>query len=76
MRFCVYFTVSPNHNIHGKNGVYQRWATYALKSKSVSEMHIRMIWRPNLLTLQTVKKKQQLNLWEKMAVGESAWIKP
>ena len=26
-------TLSPNHNIQGGNGVYQRWTRYALKSK-------------------------------------------
>ena len=39
-------TLSPNHNIHRINGVYQRWTTCALKSKSlVSEMHFPGIWR-------------------------------
>ena len=42
--FACTLQKSPNHNIHGKNGVYHRWTTYALKSKSVSEMHIPMIW--------------------------------
>ena len=54
--FCVYFTVSPNHNIHGKNGVYQRWTTYALNSKSVLEMHIPMIWRFKFTDLLNSKK--------------------
>ena len=43
-------------------GIYQRWTTYALKPKSVLEMHF----------LANSKKTQSL---EKMAVGKSAWIK-
>ena len=58
-------TLSPNHNIHRENGVYQ----YALKSKSVLEMHFPAIWRSKFTVLQTVKK---LNLWKKTAVGKSA----
>ena len=46
---CILCTLSPNHNIKWSNGindVYQRWTTYALKSKSlVSEMHFPGIWR-------------------------------
>ena len=63
---CVCFTVSPNHNIDGKNGVYQRWTTYALKSKSVLDMHIPMIWRSKFADL--VNSKKNLNLWETTAV--------
>ena len=39
-------TSTPNHNIHGENGVYQRWTICAVKSKSVSEMPFPAIWRP------------------------------
>ena len=56
----MYFTVSPNHNTHGKNGVYQQWTTYALKSKSVSEMHIPVIWRSKFTDLVNSKKKKIL----------------
>ena len=37
-------TLLPNHNIHRGNGVYQQWARYVLKSKSVSEIHFPAIW--------------------------------
>ena len=60
MRFCVFFTVSPNHNIHGKNVVYQPWTTYALKSKSVLEMHIPVIRRSKFTDLVNSKKTQSL----------------
>ena len=36
-------TLSPHHNIHRENGVYQQWAMYALKSKNVPEMHFPVI---------------------------------
>ena len=65
-------TLSPNHNIHEEKGVYQRQTMYALKSKSVLEMHFLRPGDPNLLTQQTVKK---LNLYEKTARDKSAWIK-
>ena len=42
----------------GGNGVNQRWTTYALKSKSVSEMHFPMIWRSKLTDLVNSKKTQ------------------
>ena len=44
---------------------------YALKSKSVSEMHFLAICRSKS-SAWPVKK---LNLWEKMPVNKSAWIK-
>ena len=65
-------TLSPHYNVHRENGVYQQWATYALKSKSVPRMHFLAIWRSKFADLATVKK---LNLWEKTAVDRSAWIK-
>ena len=43
-------------DIHGENGVYQQWTTYALKSKSVSQMHIPMIWRSKFTDLVNNKK--------------------
>ena len=64
--FC---TLSPNHNIQGENGVYQRWTTYTLKSKSVSEMHFPTIWRSKFTDIVSSKKKSIL------AVDKSAWIK-
>ena len=57
MRFYVYFTVSQNHNM-GKM-VFISNGQHALKSKSVSEVHI-------------LKKTQSL---KKTAVGKSAWVK-
>ena len=56
MGFCVYFTVSPNYNILGKNGVYQQWTKYALKSKNVSVMHIPMILGSKFTDLVDSKK--------------------
>ena len=73
MGFCVYFTVSPNHNIHEKNGVYQRWTTHALKSNSVSEMHIPMIWKSKFTDL--VNSRKHSIFGGKTAVDKSAWIK-
>ena len=48
-------TLSSNHNIHWENGVDYWWSTYALKSKSVSEMHFRAMlmcfcWYSNLVS--------------------------
>ena len=45
---------------------------YALKSKSVWEMHFPVILISIFNDLVNSKK---LNLWEKMAVDKSAWIK-
>ena len=54
-------TLSPNHNIHGKNCVYQRWTTtHALKSKIVSEIHFSAIWRSTFTDLANSKKTQSL----------------
>ena len=64
-------TLWPNHNIHEVNGVYQRWTTYALKSKSVVEINFPGIWRSKFTDFAGTK----LNLWEKTAVDKSAWIK-
>ena len=64
-------TLWPNHNIHEVNGVYQQWTQYALKSKSVVEMHFPGIWRSKFTDFASKK----LNLWEKTAVDKSAWIK-
>ena len=44
-----------------------------LKLKTVSEMHFPKIWRSKFTDL--VNSKKNLNLWEKMAVDKSAWIK-
>ena len=73
-------TSTPNHNIHGENGVYQWWTVCALKSKSVPEIPFPVIWRPKfqkipLSVLLTQLKVKKLNLWEKRAVEKSAWIK-
>ena len=65
--------LSTDHNIHGENGVYHWWTTYALKSKSVSEMHFPAIWRHKFTDLANSKKN--LNLREKTAVDKSVWIK-
>ena len=65
-------TLSPNHNIHEVNGIYLRWATYALKSKSVSKMHFPGIWRSKFTDFAGKKR----NLWKKKtAADKSAWIK-
>ena len=53
-------TLSPNHNIQRENGVYQRWTTYALMSKSVSEMHFPATWRSKFTDLANSKKGQSL----------------
>ena len=53
-------TLSPNHNVHGENGVYQRWTTYALKSKSVSEMYFPVILMSKFNDLVNSKKTQSL----------------
>ena len=52
----VYFIT----NIHRENGIYQRWTTYALKSKSVSEMHFPTIWRSKFTDVANSKKTQFL----------------
>ena len=69
----IFCTLSPSHNIHGENVDYQQQTMYALKSKSVSEMDFPAIWRSKFTDLANRKKK--LNLWEKMAIDKSAWIK-
>ena len=51
-------TLPPNHNIHRKNGVYQQWTTYALKS--VSEMYFPTIWRSEFTDLINSEKTQSL----------------
>ena len=48
-------TLSPHHN-----GVYQQWTTYALKSKSVPEMHFPAISRSKFTDLAKSKKTQSL----------------
>ena len=52
-------TLSPHH-VHRENGVYQQWTTYALKSKSVPEMHFPAIWRSKFTDLANSKKTQSL----------------
>ena len=52
-------TLSPNHNIHRINCVYQWWTTYTLKSKGVSEMHFPGIWRSKVTDFAS-KKTQSL----------------
>ena len=64
-------TLSPNHNIHEENYVYQWWTKYAVKAKSVSEMHFPAIWRSKFTDLAHSKKTQSLG---GKAVGKSAWI--
>ena len=64
--------LSPSHNVHRENGIYQQWTMYALKSESVLEMHFPAIWRSKFTDLANSKK---LNLWEETAVDKSAWIK-
>ena len=49
-------TLLPNHNIHRENGVSQWCTTYALKPKSVSEMHFSRIWRSKFTDLANSKK--------------------
>ena len=60
----ILYTLSPNHNAHREDGVYQQWTTNALKSKSVLEMHFPAIWGSKFTDLakKTVRK---FNLWEK-----------
>ena len=65
-------TLSPNHNIHRINGVYQReqrvlWSQKVWCQKCIFQGS----GDPHLLTLP-VKK---LNLLEKTAVDKKAWIK-
>ena len=45
-----------------KNGIYQQWTRYSLKSKSVLKMHFPGIWRSKFTDLanKTVKKTQSL----------------
>ena len=50
-------------DIHGENGVYQQQTTYALKSKSVLQMHIPMIWISKFTDL--VNSKKNSIFWEK-----------
>ena len=64
-------TLSPNHNIHGENDVYQQWTTFALKPKSVSEIHFPAIWRFKFIDLANSKKTQTLG---ETAVDKSAWV--
>ena len=52
------YTLPPKHNIHNKNGVYQRWKTYALKSNSVSKIHFPAIWWSKFIDLANSKKTQ------------------
>ena len=52
--------LSPHHNVYTENGVYQQWTTYALKSKSVPEMHFPVIWRSKFTDLANSKKTQSL----------------
>ena len=66
-------TLLPHHNVHRENGVYQQWTTYALKSKSVPEMHFPAIWRSKFIDLANIKKTQSLG--KKTAVHKSARIK-
>ena len=63
-------TLSSNHNIHWENGVDYWWSTYALKSKSVSEMHFRAMlmcfcWYSNLVphTQTHTHKDIHYTLW-------------
>ena len=53
-------TLSPHHNVHRENGVYQQLTTYALKSKSVPKMHFPAIWRSKFTDLANSKKTQSL----------------
>ena len=41
--------LSPSHNVHRENGVYQQWTMYALKSESAgnafsSDLEIQIYW--------------------------------
>ena len=51
-------TLSPHHNVYRETGVYQQWTMYALKSKSVPEMHFPAIWRSKFTDLANSKKTQ------------------
>ena len=57
---AILCTLSPHHNVHRENGVYQQWTTYALKSKSVPEMHFTAIWKSKFTDLANSKKTQSL----------------
>ena len=61
-----------NHNIHGENGFYQWWAMYALKSKSVLDMHFPTIWRFKFTDLVNSKKTQSLgtNGWRQKCLDK------
>ena len=65
-------TLSPHHNVYRETGVYQQWTMYALKSKSVPEMHFPAIWRSKFTDLANSKKTQSLG---KNGCRQSAWIK-
>ena len=69
-------TLSPHHNIHRENGVYQQWAMYALKSKNVPEMHFPVIWRSKFTDLANSKKTQSLekNGCRQKCLDKSLWI--
>ena len=65
----VLFTLSPNHNIHGINGVYQRWTTcFEVKKCGVGNAFSRD------LEIQIYYQYKKLNLQEKTAVNEIAWL--
>ena len=53
-------TLSPNHNIHEEKGVYQRRTMYALKSKSVLEMHFPATRRSKFADSSNSKKTKSL----------------
>ena len=53
-------TLSPNYNIHGENSVYHWWSMCTLKSKSVSEMYLLVVWRSKFTDLANSKKAQSL----------------
>ena len=53
-------TLSPNHNIHEEKGVYQRQTMYALKSKSVLEMHFPATRRSKFADSTNSKKTKSL----------------
>ena len=48
--------LSPDHKTHGENGVYHWWTTYALKSKSVLEMHLPSDLKIQITDLANSKK--------------------
>ena len=76
----ILFTLSPNHNIHKGNGVYQRWSKCGLRSRNVSEMHFPAIWRPKFQKFSPWCPTDsasiiEFSFWEKMAVEKSGCIK-